>query len=133
MRVLITGSRDWRCRELAEDVIARLISRYGPHLVIVHGGAAGVDAAFAEAARDHDLEVEAHAADWEKLGRGAGPKRNAAMVAAGADLCIAVHQDIRSSKGTQGCVKLALAAQIRVVLIDNDEGLTRWLTREDLT
>jgi hypothetical protein len=132
IRILITGSRDWACHELAESVIARLIARYGPNLVIVHGAARGVDLSFEMAAKEHDLVTEPHPADWDKHGRGAGPKRNEAMVAAGATLCIAVSRDIRSSKGTQGCARLALAANIPTVLIDNDEGLTRWLTREDL-
>jgi hypothetical protein len=131
VRILITGSRDWACHELAESVIARLIARYGPNLVIVHGGARGVDLSFEMAAKEHDLVTEPHPADWSQ-GRRAGPLRNEAMVAAGATLCIAVSRDIKSSKGTAGCARLALAAGIPTVLIDNDEGVTRWLTREDL-
>jgi acetylglutamate kinase len=47
MRILITGDRHWSCMELAERVVSRLIARYGYDLVIVHGGANGVDQAFA--------------------------------------------------------------------------------------
>ncbi len=46
MRILVTGDRHWRCDELAERVVNRLLARYGPDLVIIHGGAPGVDQSF---------------------------------------------------------------------------------------
>ena len=46
----ITGDRIWGCPDLAERVLNRLLARYGPDLVIVHGGATGVDQAFHVAA-----------------------------------------------------------------------------------
>lgn len=50
LRVLVAGSRSWPCHSVAEQVIARLLSRYGPNIVIVHGHCpTGVDAAFDEA------------------------------------------------------------------------------------
>lgn len=131
-RILITGSRDWAAHAIAEQVIARLLAKYGPNIVIVHGNCeSGVDAAFDEAARDQGIAVEAYPADWELLGKRAGPARNEAMVAAGADLCIAVHRDLWGSKGTSGCVRLALAAGIPVWLIDSDKCVLRRITRED--
>lgn len=128
-RILITGSRDWACHAVAEQVIARLLSRYGPNLILIHGACpTGVDAAFDEASRDQGIAVERHPADWDKFGRGAGPKRNEHMVGLGADLCIAVSRDLRASKGTAGCVRLALAAGIPVWLIDGDEVVPRRIT-----
>jgi len=40
----VTGNRHWCAPEL---VLNRLLVRYGPGLVIVHGGATGIDRAFA--------------------------------------------------------------------------------------
>jgi hypothetical protein len=37
MRVLVTGDRAWYATDLAEQVVGRLLLRYGPGLVIVHG------------------------------------------------------------------------------------------------
>lgn len=121
MRVLVTGCRHWRPDALAAEVIGRLLDRYGVPLVIVHGNAPGVDATFRDVA-DAMLapDTEAHAADWDHYGRGAGPRRNAEMVALGADLCLAIHRDIRSSLGTRDCARRAIEAGIPTYLIDSD-------------
>ena len=71
--------------------------------MIVHGDATGVDESFATAAKGLGVAVEAHPADWDRLGKKAGPMRNGEMVRAGADLCIAVHRFIFNSKGTKDC------------------------------
>jgi hypothetical protein len=132
MRVIVTGDRGWDCDELARRVVRRLVARYGrPGLTIVHGGAKGVDAAFEFACAVTGVAREPHPADWERLGKRAGPLRNAEMVAAGADLCIAVHQFLMNSKGTRDCCTQALRAGIPVWLIDSEDGEPRRLTADD--
>ena len=69
MRVIVTGDRNWTAPELAEEVLNRLLARYGPNLVIVHGAATGIDRSFAEACGDLGIEQEAHPARWEVLDR----------------------------------------------------------------
>lgn len=145
LRVLITGSRDWACHAVAEQVIARLLARYGPNLVIVHGACdTGVDAAFDAEAQANGIPVEPHPALWGNLtapgaiirhrrdgvayNANAGPFRNEFMVSLGADMCIAVSRDLKSSKGTAGCVRLALAAGIPTWLIDGDDVVPRRIT-----
>jgi hypothetical protein len=131
MRIIITGSRHWYCRELADKVIGSLIAKHGAsNLVIVHGDCpTGVDAAFDAACHEvcyetiasgrHEaiVEVERHPADWKRYLRGAGPRRNQEMVDAGADLCLAFHPDLAVSNGTGDCVRRALEA-----------GIPTWLT-----
>lgn len=124
----MTGDRSWDCRELADRVVARLLARYGPEIVIVHGAAKGVDAAFGEAAQTAGVVVEPHPADWQQHGRAAGPIRNQEMVSAGADLCLAVHRSLATSKGTKDCVTRALSAGIPTYLIESEEGEPRRLT-----
>lgn len=119
-RVIITGCRHWDCPAVAHEVIRRLEARVGA-FVIVHGGARGVDHAFEQAARMSHVATEPHPADWDAHGKGAGPLRNAAMVDAGADLCIAVHRDLAGSKGTKDCVRRALTAGIPVWHIDSED------------
>src|SRR4051812_10496453 len=118
MRIIVTGDRHWHAVELAEQVINRLLLRYGPGFVIVHGAASGIDRSFAEARGEIGIDQETHAARWEELDHpeavirydkrtrpynaNAGPIRNAEMVAAGAKMCLAFHRAISSSKGHDG-------------------------------
>ena len=48
------------------------------------------------------------------------PIRNAEMVAAGAEMCLAFHRAISSSKGTKDCARRALAAGIPTYLINTE-------------
>ena len=132
MRVLVTGDRAWDCRDLAVSVVERLIARYGRDLTLVHGGCRGVDAAFAAAAADAGLTVEAHPADWANGGRRAGPERNARMVASGVDLCVAVHRFLANSKGTKDCARRAVAAGVPTYLVDRGDGHTVALRADDV-
>ena len=125
MRVIITGDRNWRCQDLALNLVRRLKVRYGPDLVVVHGACRGVDTAFSNACRYLDVAEEPHPADWDGFGNGAGPKRNAEMVAAGADFAIAVHRCLDRSRGTRDCVTRAIAAGISVYLIDSETAKPR--------
>lgn len=116
LRILITGSRTWTDRE----VIARAISDYlhsvgtsisgvRPFPVIVHGAARGAvhdDAV----ARNWGWTPEPHPAHWHRDGRSAGFRRNAAMVALGADVCLAFILD--GSRGATHTAALADAAGI---------------------
>jgi hypothetical protein len=47
------------------------------------------------------------------------------MVEAGADLCIAVHRAIETSKGTKDCVRQALAAGIPVWLVEDEQAIPK--------
>jgi hypothetical protein len=148
MRIIVTGDRNWFAPDLAEQVLNRLMVRYGPNLVIVHGAATGIDRSFAEACGDLGVEQGAHPARWEELDHpeavirydkrnrpynaNAGPIRNAEMVAAGADLCLAFHRAISSSKGTKDCARRAIAAGIPTYLIDSERAEPRRLKAGDV-
>jgi hypothetical protein len=117
MRILVIGDRRWHCHAIAEQILLRLLQRCGRNIVIVNGGAPGVDWAFSKACRELGVEIEVHTADWRTPGNIAGPARNREMVQAGADLCIACHRTLETSKGTKDCVRQALAARIETWLI----------------
>jgi hypothetical protein len=125
VRVIISGDRNWRCGALARRVITRLVDWYGTDLIVVHGNSEGVDTAFAAACALRDVAHEPHAARWHEKGNRAGPLRNAAMVAAGANFVIAVHRNLAWSRGTGDLVRRALAAGIPVYLIDAEDAEPR--------
>ena len=101
MRIIVTGDRNWNALELAEEVLNRLLARYGPNLVIVHGAATGIDRSFAIICGEMEIEQEPHPARWDELDHpeavirydkrnrpynaNAGPIRNAEMVPTGAE------------------------------------------------
>ncbi|SHN46442.1 SLOG family protein [Cryptosporangium aurantiacum] len=129
MRILVTGSRTWRDPVgIAAALDAATVDHPGRH-VLVHGAAAGADRAAAAHATRRGWLVEAYPADWRSCAescqpghrrtnaRGeycptAGHRRNAAMVAAGADLCVAFIRN--GSPGATGCAALAEDAGIPV-------------------
>lgn len=116
-RVLITGSRHWYCRALAERVVSRIRTvRWDEPLVFVHGDAPGVDSAFRDACREIEVPDEPHPADWS-LGKKGGPLRNQEMVNGGARICLAFSPDLGKSRGTADCARRALRA-----------GIPTWLT-----
>lgn len=108
-RVFITGSREWR-----DDTTIRwaLVEHVPLGAILVHGTARGADTVAAEFWAPFG-SVEPHPADWDRYGRRAGHVRNAEMVAAGADLCLAFIRD--RSPGATGCAALAEAAGIHVI------------------
>jgi hypothetical protein len=61
-----------------------------------------------------------------------GPMRNATMVAAGADMCIALHRFLRGSKGTKDCARQAIQAGIPTYLIDSADAKPKRLSADDV-
>lgn len=51
-----------------------------PNVVIISGGAKGVDTLAEQFAKEFNLKNEIFEADWERFGRSAGPRRNEEMV-----------------------------------------------------
>jgi YspA, cpYpsA-related SLOG family len=131
MRILITGDRHWRCGELAEQIVNRLLARYGSDLTIVHGGAPGADNAFSKACEKLGVTAEPQLADWRGRGNIARPERNQEMVEAGADLCVALHRSSETSRGTKDCVRQALAVGIPVWLVEDDWAIPRRIQAGD--
>jgi YspA, cpYpsA-related SLOG family len=93
-----------------------ILDRHHGGVLLVHGACPrGADAiAAACAARTPGYQIEAHPADWRRYGRAAGYRRNAEMVALGADGCAAFIRG--RSPGSTSAVRLAAAAGIPVWL-----------------
>ena len=112
----MTGSRTWHDVRTIEQALASILDRHPEGVVLVHGACPrGADAiAAAYATRTPGYQVEAHPADWRRYGRAAGHRRNAEMIAMGADGCAAFIRG--ESPGSTGAVRLARAAGIPVWL-----------------
>ena len=109
-RILVTGSRTW---DDAGVIAGALAGYYREGAVLVSGACPhGADALAEEYWGLLGGKVERHPADWERFGKRAGFRRNAEMVNAGADLCVAFIRD--GSPGASHCAGLAIAAGIPV-------------------
>lgn len=115
-RILVTGSRDWTDAETIRAALSEAWQRLGRpvNAVLVQGEChlGGADQIAAETWRGWGFPVEGHPAEMGPNGHVLGPKRNAEMVALGADLCLAFP--LPSSRGTKNCMRLAREAGIEV-------------------
>jgi Bifunctional DNA primase/polymerase, N-terminal/YspA, cpYpsA-related SLOG family len=115
-RVLVTGSRTWTSEH---TIAAALREHRAPGAVLVSGACPrGADAIAERLWTSWGGKVERHPADWA-TGPDAGPARNAAMVAAGADVCLAFIRD--GSAGASHTARLADLAGIPVRRYDHPE------------
>ena len=113
-KVLVCGSRDWSDRE----VITRRIASFPLGTLIIHGGCRGADTIAGEVAGELGFGVVCFPANWGEYGRGAGPRRNQAMIDEGKpDLVIAFHGDLASSRGTRDMVTRAAKCGIPVEVV----------------
>lgn len=130
MRVLVTGTRDVG---VFEQELARTIIRYGFHSLwreypgetaatstIIHGCARGIDMlAESEAIRHGWRGFARFPAEWDALGKSAGPLRNIEMLETmPPDVCIAIPRS--GSRGTWHMVGLCRKAGIRTLLYTLD-------------
>ena len=126
MRVIVTGSRKWTDSKAVFDALWDVFHEHGA-FQLIHGacstGAPRYRPGFAGAsASQAGCTEKQHPPDWEKWRlrgnvKAAGPERNARMVEAGADLVLAFP--LPEGTGTQGTIKLAKAAGIKVKEIES--------------
>lgn len=107
-RVLITGSRTWTD---TTPIRRALREQWADGAVLVSGACRrGADQLAEQVWAAWGGQVERHPADWHRHGRCAGFRRNEAMVALGADVCLAFILD--ESRGASHTAALAEAAGI---------------------
>lgn len=117
-RILVTGSRTWEDEAAVRMELGGEMQRafmLGMRPVVVHGACPrGADAMADRLARQISpaADVEPHPADWDRLGKVAGFRRNEEMARLGAVVCLAFIRD--GSRGAQHCADRAQALGIPV-------------------
>ena len=108
-RVLVSSSRDWTTTGAIRGALAQ---QWGDGSAVLVSGACprGADRLAEACWTRWGGRVERHPADWARHGRAAGYRRNAAMVAAGASVCLAFIR--AGSPGASHTAALAQAAGI---------------------
>jgi YspA, cpYpsA-related SLOG family len=128
MRIVIAGDRHWGCLDLAERVVNRLVVRYGPNIVIIHGGYPGVDQSFAVSCHELGVTAELCLVDFSHLGD--HRLQNREMLRRGADLCLIVHRTPLDD-ASKDLARQAIEARVHAYLIDDDQGTPRRLEAVD--
>jgi hypothetical protein len=131
MRVITTGWRNWtgsvvnvgRLHLMLEQIFNLAYLGGERELQLVHGAAPGGDQEvqnwWAQRRPNAGLELPPplqFPANWNRYGKAAGPLRNAAMVTAGADMCVAFMHP--TSAGTVDCRDKARRARIFTLQVD---------------
>ncbi|MFF2053682.1 SLOG family protein [Leifsonia sp. NPDC058194] len=142
-RILMTGSRDWTDAQVSADALNATLALLGvsaAEAILVHGGAAGADQLLAQTAQQHGIATEGHPAEWGvhtsrcpawhhglDVCKLAGHRRNDAMIAAGAEACLAFpthgyhlaegEDRARTSRGTWDCAEKAMKAGIPTLVV----------------
>jgi len=88
MKLVVAGSRHYTDYFQAKQYIHDCIHPWlcTETLIILSGGCRGADQLGERYAAEHEIPVERYLPDWKIYGKGAGPKRNRAMI----DACDAV-------------------------------------------
>lgn len=99
-KLMISGSRSIRNLKIIFDELEKIYAAH-PDLILISGGAKGVDSIAEEWSRFRKLPIEQHKPDWSKYGKGAGIVRNKEMVLA-ADYVLIFWDG--ESKGTKSVI-----------------------------
>ena len=116
MKVLVCGSRDWVEKETVIARLCELENEYESSLIIIQGGAGGVDIIAKNWAHDCGIMEVQVDSQWKFYTRAAGPIRNRWMLRLEPDLILAYP--IHPSRGTKNMVMQAVRAGIKVEIYD---------------
>lgn len=126
MKIAVIGSRDLRLSQYTVGLVLKEIRKFDCITALVSGGAGdykkliGADQIPVFLIKKGYIEAEMieHLADWDHLGKPAGPIRNK-LIERDADACIAIiNKPLRLSSGTKDCFGLFVKSGKKTVLIE---------------
>jgi len=119
VRVLVCGGRDFDDRDFIHNTLCALHAKRGPFAVVIHGAATGADDEAMIWAQMMGLKHAPFAAEWQRLGKAAGPIRNQRMIDEGKpDLVVAFP----GGRGTADMIRRAEQAGIEVIRTGGEGG-----------
>lgn len=110
MKILVCGGRNYDDVHFLSRTLDGLHKK---HTIteVIHGAAKGADSLAADWARYHGIKDNAFQADWDRLGKGAGPARNTQMLKEGKpDMVVA----FKGGSGTINMITQAMNADVPV-------------------
>lgn len=123
--ILISGSRFWSDEELIYKTLSTQSRRY-QNVTLIHGDCVGADKLAAKCGLKLGFSVKSFPAQWSKFGKAAGPMRNKVMVdeLLKYDInereMIVFHDNLKQSKGTVGCIEIAMSNGITPTIISHN-------------
>jgi len=114
MVLLVCGSRDWNDADTIRIMLQEAWAE--GFRVLVHGAAPGADSLAGAIGRQLGFEVLSFPADWDRLGKKAGPVRNRQMLRETSPIKVLAFQNNRSS-GTQDMINISKQAGKEVQVI----------------
>lgn len=112
-KVLVCGSRKYEDRDRVYEVLDTYLTKIGPKLMLIIGGAAGADTFARDWAASRKVDHLTLYAKWDLYGRSAGPIRNRRMAKKKPKLVLAFAEDVDSTKGTRDMIAVAEKAKIK--------------------
>lgn len=110
MRIIVTGGRDY----FDKEKLFRVLDLLNPSYVAVGDCSTGADKFALEWCQEKNIQYKLYVADWEGLGRKAGPIRNQEMVETNQDcVCVAFP----GGRGTANTVDHARACMLVVLQV----------------
>lgn len=110
-RVIVAGGRDFNQYDLLKNTLDGIFRHVDEPIMIVSGGAAGADRLGEKYAREHNLSIDHHPAQWVKYGPIAGFIRNQEMAEC-ADALIAFWNG--KSRGTKDMIDKAKKNKLNI-------------------
>ena len=111
MRVIVCGGRDYHDAERMRRVLSSLLLWHGSLWIAEGGCETGADAGARWWRAEQGLSGKTFPADWDRLGRSAGPIRNGTMLR---EVEPALVVAFPGGRGTADMVKRARQAGVRI-------------------
>lgn len=121
VKVIVAGGRDFDDYEVMASTLDAVFAAWPENIVIVSGQAPGADTLGERYAAEHGLATSLHPADWKRLGKTAGYRRNEEMGML-ADRLVAFWDG--QSKGTKHMIDF-MRSLGKEVLVYSYEGESR--------
>ena len=116
-KVIIAGSRGFSNYKLLREQCNKFLreKRKTSNIIVVSGNARGADTLGEKYAQDEGFDLEIYPAQWKKLGKQAGYRRNEQMAEV-ADALIAFWDG--ESKGTKHMIDIMNAKSLQVKVVE---------------